>query len=125
MQISNKERTDSIIMSGEKCSFGSKSVFDCHCNACFSHIIGYLGKKKGEKYFYNGSFAPQYIRNRDVKILSFFFAEEEEPSSCECFIQLFDGEGGQCEWIPRKEIINNLLEIKNEQYKMGKVNRQI
>ena len=112
LKISNEERKKSIIMSGKECSFGSKSIFDCHCNDCHNHIIEYLGKKKGEVYFYDGDFAKTYIQDKKVKILSFSTDEDDETSSCECFIKLFDGEGGQCEWIPRREIMNNLKEVQ-------------
>ena len=112
LKISNEERKKSIIMSGKECSFGSKSIFDCHCNDCYDHIIEYLGKKKGEVYFYDGDFARTYIQDKKVKILSFSTDEDDETSSCECFIQLFGGEGGQCEWIPRREIMNNLKEVQ-------------
>ena len=44
--MTNKERIKTIKMSGEKCSFGSKSILDCHCDDCHSHIIEYLGKKR-------------------------------------------------------------------------------
>ena len=107
----NKERKKSIVMSGEKCSSGSKSIFDCHCNDCHNNIIEYLGKKKGEVYFYNGKFAPSYIQDKKIEIVCFSTDEDEETSSCECFIKLFDGEGGQCEWIPRREIIDNLMRV--------------
>ncbi len=72
----------------------------------------YLGKKKGGKYLYNGKFTPEYMRDRLIIIEKFSTDEDEETSSCECFIRLFDGEGGQVQWIPREEILNNLLDVK-------------
>ncbi len=111
MGMSNEERKKSIVMSGKRCSFGSKSIFDCHCNDCHNNIIEYLGKKKGEVYFYNGRFAKTYIQDKKVKIDCFSTDEDEKTSSCECFIQLLDGTGGQCEWIPRREIISNLVAV--------------
>jgi len=110
------QRAKSIKMSGEKCSFGETSVFNCHCNDCYNHIGEYLGKKKGQKYFYNGKFAPTYIQDKEVIIHHFSTDERDKTSSCECMIKLFGGEGGQVEWIPREEIINNLLEIKDKEY---------
>ena len=113
MNLTNKERIKSIKMSGEKCKYsGSTSILDCHCNECHDNIIGYLGKKKGGKYLYNGKFTPEYMRDRLIIIEKFSTDEDEETSSCECFIRLFDGEGGQVQWIPREEILNNLLDVK-------------
>ena len=111
IEVCNGCRKKSIKMSGEKCSSGSKSIFDCHCNDCHNHIIEYLGKKKGEVYFYNGQFSETYIQDKKVEIIRFSTDEDEKTSSCECFIKLHGGEGGQCEWIPRREIINNLIEV--------------
>jgi len=111
--MENKERIKSIKMSGEKCKLsGSTSIFDCHCNDCYNNIVEYLGKKKGKKYFYNGKFTPEYMRNRHVVIEKFCANEDDKTSSCECFIKLFGGEGGQVQWIPREEIISNLLEVE-------------
>ncbi len=110
MEMSNEERKKSIIMSGKKCSFGSKSIFDCHCNDCHNHIIEYLGKKKGSIYLYTGRFASTYIQDKKIEIVCFSTDEDEKTISCECFIKLLNGTGGQCEWIPRREIISNLEE---------------
>lgn len=109
--MENKERIKTIKMSGEKCKLsGSKSILDCHCNDCHNHIIEYLGKKKGNKYFYTGNFKDT-IKDREVVITHFSTDENEETSSCECFVRLANSE--YCyEWIPRKEIIENLVEIK-------------
>lgn len=112
--LTNEERKATIKMSGEKCSYGSISVFDCHCNDCYSHIVSYLGKRKDKKYFYNGKFTPAYMKDKHVVIESFCANENDKTSSCECFIKLFGGEGGHVEWIPRDEIINNLLEVEDE-----------
>ncbi len=105
-----KQRKESIKMNGKKCQFGSTSVFDCHCNECYNNIIEYLGKEVGKVYLYNGKFTPEYMRDKRVIIKSFCADEKDETSSCECFIKLADSEYG-AEWIPRKEIIENLIEV--------------
>ena len=107
--MTNKERIKTIKMSGEKCSFGSKSILDCHCDDCHSHIIEYLGKKKGKVYKYTGKHTASYLHNQRVFIERFSTDEDEITNSCEAFICLYKGSGGQCEWIPRNEIIENLI----------------
>ena len=111
--LTNGERKATIKMSGEKCkTYGSTSVFDCHCNDCHNHIVEYLGKKKGKKYLYSGDFKDT-IKNMEVVIMSFSTDEDENTSSCECFVRLADSE--YCyEWIPREHIFYNLEEVKNE-----------
>lgn len=74
----------------------------------YEAIQEYLGKNKKDIYLYTGKFAPDYIRNQKVKILNFF---PNDGSTCEAFIQLYGGEGGQCENIPREEVKNNLIII--------------
>ena len=112
--LTNEERKATIKMSGEKCkTYGSTSIFDCHCNDCYENISGYLGKKKGRKYLYTGKFTPEYMRGKHVIIKSFCAYENDKTSSCECFIKMADKEYG-CEWIPRDDIINNLLEVADE-----------
>ena len=106
--MTNKERIKTIKMSGEKCRFGNKSILDCHCDDCHSHIIGYLGKEKGKVYKYTGRFAPAYLHDKEVFIDSFSTNEKEKTSSCEAFISLKGGTGGQVGWIPRDEIIKCL-----------------
>ena len=116
--MKNKERIESIKMSGEKCSFGNTSILNCHCNDCHNHIIEYLGKKKGKKYLYTGNFKRD-LKNREVVIESFSTDENEETSSCECFVRLASSEYLYV-WIPRREIINNLIEIKDAVQEDGK-----
>ena len=110
--LTNEERIKSIKMSGKKCkTSGSTSVLNCHCNDCHNHIIEYLGKKKGKKYLYTGNFKDT-IKDREVIITHFSTDEDEETSSCECFVKMANSE--YCfEWIPRKDIFHNLKEIKN------------
>lgn len=110
--MNNKERITSIKMSGDKCEYsGSTSVLDCHCNDCRNHIIEYLGKRKGKKYLYTGDFKDT-IKNREVIIISFSTDGDNENNSCECFVRRADSE--YCyEWIPREDIIGNLVEIND------------
>ena len=77
-------------------------------NKQYDNIKEYLGKNKTDEYIYTGKFAPTYLFNQKVKILSFF---PNEGSTCEAFIELVGGSGGQCDWIPREEIINNLTPL--------------
>ena len=67
-----------------------------------------LGKKKGKIYKYTGKFTKEYLRDRLVVIIKFCVDYDDKPSTCEAFIKLKGGSGGQCEWIPRNEIINYL-----------------
>ena len=104
-----EDRIKSIKMSGDKCKLsGSKSILDCHCNECSDNVIEYLGKKKGKIYKYTGKFTKEYLRDRLVVIIKFCVDYDDKPSTCEAFIKLKGGSGGQCEWIPRNEIINYL-----------------
>lgn len=74
----------------------------------YDAIEEYLGKNKKDVYLYTGKFAPGYMRNRKVQIIS-FLPGGQESSSCEAFIKLYGGSGGQVEWIPKAELINNLI----------------
>jgi len=74
----------------------------------YNKIEEYLGKNKKDVYLYTGNFAPEYMRNQKVKIES-FLPGGAEYSTCEAFIRLVGGTGGQVEWIPKREIINNLI----------------
>jgi hypothetical protein len=77
-------------------------------NEEYDKIESYLGKNKIDTYVYMGNFAPAYLKNQKVKIRSFF---PNSGSTCEAFIQLYGSDGGQTEWIPREEIINNLIKL--------------
>ena len=101
------ERIKSVKTNGKKCEVYKSTFPDCHCNECYRNITEYLGKKKGEKYKYTGKFAAPYFYNQEV-VIDHFSVGDEITHSCEAFIQLFGGTGGQVEWIPRNEIINNL-----------------
>lgn len=93
-----------------KCSLSKSEYPDCGCNECRGNVIGYLGKEKGKIYLYTGNFAGTYLHNQRVFIERFSpWIYTEKPSSCEAFICLDGGSGGQCDWIPREEIINNLI----------------
>ena len=70
----------------------------------YNAIQEYLGKNKNDVYIYTGTFAPSYLRNQKVKVLS-FLPGGAESSTCEAFIQLVGSSGGQCEWIPKNELI--------------------
>jgi hypothetical protein len=91
----------------KRCSTSGKQYPECHCNECYDNVVEYLGKIKGEIYFYNGKYAEQYLRNKLVVIERFH--PDGHPSTCEALIRLGGGSGGQCGWIPREEIINNLI----------------
>ncbi len=110
--LTNEERIKSIKMSGKKCSFGKTSILDCGCNDCHNNIIEYLGKKVGKKYLYIGKFKDT-IENREVVIIHFSTDEDDETSSCECWVRRADSENCY-QWIPRRDIFYNLKEIKNE-----------
>jgi hypothetical protein len=81
-------------------------------NEEYDAIDTYLGKNKTDTYLYTGKFAPVYMQNKKVKIVS-FLPGGEEHNTCEAFIKLEGGSGGQCEWIPKKELINNLTTTKD------------
>lgn len=111
--MNREERIKSIKMSGKKCKLSNNdSIFKCHCNHCNDNIIEYLGKKKGVRYLYTGKFTPEYMRDKHVFIRNFCIDENDKTSSCECFIEMADVKYG-CEWIPRKEIVENLIEIND------------
>lgn len=114
IELTNEERKNTIIMNGQKCKLSNSShVFDCHCNECYHNIKSYLGKEVGKMYKYTGKFAPVYLQDKKVEVLHFCADENDKTSSCECFLKLYGGEGGQVEWIPRREILYNLEEVSN------------
>jgi hypothetical protein len=75
-------------------------------------IVEYLGKNLKDTYLYTGDFV-KWLNNKKVIILRFneATAGEEKTYSCEAFIQLADGQGWNVDWIPREEIINNLVKV--------------
>ena len=94
----------------KKCKLNKSEFPDCHCDECYHNVEEYLGKVKGKVYLYTGD-RIQYMQNKKVTIES-FLPGGDEHKTCEAFIKLFGGTGGQCDWIPKKEIINNLTTKK-------------
>lgn len=75
-------------------------------NEEYDAIKEYEGKNKKDVYLYNGKFVP-YMTKQKVKIMS-FLPGGDENNTCEAFIKLYGGTPGQCDWIPKKELLNNL-----------------